>query len=68
MAEYEVELILDKRGKSRTGPAEYLVKWKGYHVKESTWEPAANLTHCPQALAQFCSPVGKGRKKSIKMD
>ncbi|KAJ8125398.1 hypothetical protein O1611_g8242 [Lasiodiplodia mahajangana] len=56
--EYEVELILDTRKKS--GATEYLVKWKGYHVKESTWEPAANLTHCAQALKEFRS--GGSRK------
>lgn len=51
--EYEVELILDSRKKS--GTTEYLVKWKGYHVKDNTWEPAANLTHCAQALKNFNS-------------
>ncbi|GAW11714.1 hypothetical protein ANO14919_010640 [Xylariales sp. No.14919] len=51
--EYEVELILDTRKKS--GTTEYLVKWKGYHVSDSSWEPAANLTHCARALKEFRS-------------
>ncbi|KAJ2976296.1 hypothetical protein NUW58_g8121 [Xylaria curta] len=51
--EYEVELILGTRKKA--GKTEYLVKWKGYHVKDNTWEPAANLTHCSGALKQFRS-------------
>lgn len=51
--EFEVELILGTR--KRSGITEYLVKWKGYHVKENTWEPAANLTHCAQALKEFNS-------------
>ncbi|KAF2968335.1 hypothetical protein GQX73_g5248 [Xylaria multiplex] len=56
-AEYEVELILDTRKKS--GTTEYLVKWKGYHVSQNSWEPAANLTHCAQKLQEFRS----GKKK-----
>ena len=54
--EYEVEDILDYR-LSRTGP-EYLVKWLGYPVFESTWEPAANLTNCPDILAAFKARKG----------
>ena len=33
--EYEVETILNKR-KLRSRDTEYLVKWRGYHVKEAT--------------------------------
>ena len=33
--EYEVETILNKR-KLRSQGTEYLVKWRGYHVKEAT--------------------------------
>ena len=33
--EYEVETILNKR-KLRSQDTEYLVKWRGYHVKEAT--------------------------------
>ena len=41
--EYEVEDILDSRS-CRSGP-EYLVKWVGYPVFESTWEPVAHLAN-----------------------
>ena len=34
--EYEVDTILNKR-KLRSRDTEYLVKWRGYHVKEVTW-------------------------------
>jgi hypothetical protein len=54
-AEYEVELILKSRQNKKTGTPEYLVKWKGYHVKDNTWEPEQNLTHCAKALKEFCS-------------
>lgn len=39
--EYVVEQITDKRLKN--GRTEYLVKWQGYPVSESTWEPIENL-------------------------
>lgn len=31
---------------------EYLIKWEGYAVSESTWEPKQNL-NCPQLLKDF---------------
>ena len=46
--EYEVEDILDSR-LGHSGP-EYLVKWLGYPVFESTWEPASHLANAPDVL------------------
>ena len=37
-----VEKILDKRT-ADNGGTEYLIKWKGYSDKDSTWEPQKNL-------------------------
>ena len=53
--EYEVEDILDHRshGRGRLLCMEYLVKWRGYLVFESTWEPEANLTNCACTLAMY---------------
>ncbi|KAJ8945870.1 hypothetical protein NQ318_002710 [Aromia moschata] len=31
----------------------FLVKWKGYPVDHSTWEPLEHLTHCSLILTQF---------------
>ena len=45
--EFEVEDILDHR--DRRGTREYLLKWKGYNVFESSWEPAHHL-NCPVIL------------------
>jgi Chromo (CHRromatin Organisation MOdifier) domain len=39
--EYLVETILDSR-KVRN-KTQYLVKWKGYPIYESTWEPEENV-------------------------
>ncbi len=46
--EFEVENFLQKpvyRNK-----VEYLVKWKGYDVCDSTWETLSNLTNCKNLL------------------
>ena len=53
--DYEVEKVLDSRPdeKSLTGEKQYLVKWKGYGDDENTWEPARNLNHAADAIADF---------------
>lgn len=50
-----MEDILDMRvvRKGRSQRREFLVKWKGYSVVDSTWEPEGNLTHCRDVLASF---------------
>ncbi|XP_024542312.1 chromodomain-helicase-DNA-binding protein 2 isoform X1 [Selaginella moellendorffii] len=60
--EWEVESILEDRLAcgGRRG-REYLVKWKGYSVQESTWEPRANLTHVSRLLKEF---INRKKKKS----
>ena len=50
--EYEVEKILDKR--TYYGKIQYLIKWKGYPISESSWEPESNL-NCPELLKDFNS-------------
>ena len=53
-AVFTVERILAKRG---TGArARYLVKWSGYPLWESTWEPA-NLKNARDALAEYHTRV-----------
>ena len=42
--EYRPEAILDIRVNPKTGELEYLIKWVGYSVSESTWEPCSNFT------------------------
>ncbi|KAL3688559.1 hypothetical protein R1sor_014868 [Riccia sorocarpa] len=49
--EYEVEVIL--RSRRRKNQTEYLVKWKGYHVSESTWLKEGDLEHAQEVLEEF---------------
>ncbi len=53
--EFEVENILDVRSvhRGRGQRVEYLVKWAGYPVFDSTWEPLSNLTNCESILSAF---------------
>ena len=47
---WKISLIIVLVWRGRT---EYLVKWRGYSVFESTWEPEANLTNCARTLAMY---------------
>ena len=46
-----VEGILAKRGQGRQ--KKFLVKWSGYTIRESTWEPAVGLERVEAAIAAF---------------
>jgi len=48
--EYEVEEILDMR--THYGKKQYLIKWKGYSIDESSWEPEENLNY-DELLKEF---------------
>lgn len=49
--EWEVEEILDSRKSHHR--LEYLVKWQGYDVSESTWESSRNLENSPKLVKAF---------------
>ena len=50
--EFLVDQILKSRGTGRT--REYLVKWRGYPVREATWEPRAPLmVRCGDMIRAF---------------
>jgi Chromo (CHRromatin Organisation MOdifier) domain len=48
--EYLVETILDSR--MVRNKTQYLVKWKGYPIYESTWEPEENVQGS-EAIEEF---------------
>ena len=47
---YAVEAITKKR--LRKGKPEYLIKWKGWSARDSTWEPEENILD-PRLIQQF---------------
>ena len=60
--EYEVETILNKR-KLRSRDTEYLVKWRGYHVKEATWVPSSDLRNAKKAVQDFEGRAKPGKRQ-----
>jgi len=61
--DYEVENILDKRGKGKK--LEYLVKWKNFEKKEDqTWEPMENLTESLELVEKFEKEHDEKRDKA----
>ena len=59
--EYEVEGIMDFCWKGQH--LEYLIHWKGYPEEEHTWEPAGNLTHAKEAIAEFYQNMPQAPQK-----
>ena len=60
--EYEVETILNKR-KLRSQDTEYLVKWRGYHVKKATWVPSSDLGNAKKAVQDFEERAKPGKRQ-----
>jgi hypothetical protein len=49
--EFEVEFIISHR--RQRGKSQYLVKWLGWPLSESTWGDEKQLTTCDSALKHF---------------
>ncbi|KAJ9071787.1 M-phase phosphoprotein 8 [Entomophthora muscae] len=56
--EYEVEYIHSNQ--THYQKPQYYVKWKGYPLEESTWEPLSNLTNAQEAIQIY--PNKKNQK------
>jgi hypothetical protein len=52
---FEAERVLEGRKVKRRGRWvwEYLVLWRGQPVSEASWEPAGNLSECPELIADW---------------
>ena len=48
---YYIERILDKR--KVNGKYEYKIKWEGYPLNQSTWEPLENLQTAMELVNEF---------------
>lgn len=49
--EYYVEKVLDK--KIEDGEVKYLIKWEGWSIDQSTWEPIENLNNINHLIEDF---------------
>ncbi|EYC20811.1 hypothetical protein Y032_0021g439 [Ancylostoma ceylanicum] len=58
---YVVEAVINKR-KAKDGKVEYLLKWQGFPLEESTWEPEENVA-CHELIAEFERKRSKVEKK-----
>jgi hypothetical protein len=56
--EYIVEGIMDLR-KTKGGEWGYLVKWKGYGLEESIWEPGETLKNAQKPLLEYRKSLKK---------
>ena len=63
---YEVEEIIGK--KKIRGKYYYLVKWKGYSLNESTWEPLENLDYANELIEEFNKYIDDKSKNKNKLE
>lgn len=61
--EYEVEDIIGKRT-TQKGQTQYLIKWEGYPVDESTWEPAENLNKIKSLIRLYEENIKKNSEEN----
>ena len=60
---YEVEKILDR--KETNGVPLYRIKWKGYPLSASSWEPLENLDTVLDMVQEFDSQKGLPSKPAV---
>ncbi len=68
---YNIEKILDRR--KVNGRFEYKIKWEGYPMSQSTWEPMKNLETAKELVEEYnlSHPIltqPKSKTKSVKKD
>lgn len=60
---YQVERLLKKRIDKKTKKVEYLTKWVGYSIKDSTWEPEEKLKQVKYVIDNFEENYDNNGKK-----
>jgi len=63
--EYEVEQIVGKQVLSNV--IFYQVKWKGFSMDETTWEPAENLENAPMKIRDYENSLLEKKKPKGKL-
>ena len=61
---YNIEKILDRR--KTNGKFEYKIKWEGYPMSQSTWEPMKNLESAKELVEEYdrIHPITAQQKSS----
>ncbi len=66
-AKYKVEQILDARQRGQGHKTHYYVKWKGFPMSDSMWEPPEHLNNAQDLISDFyrLHPMADGVPKEI---
>ncbi len=64
-AKYKVEQILDVRRQGQGCKLQYYIKWKGFPMSDSTWEPPEHLNNAQDLITDFyrLHPMAEGAPK-----
>jgi hypothetical protein len=62
--EFEVEQVLDHRWNAKKKKYEYLIKWKGYHDHDATWEIEENMRNSKEILDDYVVETDSLHKKA----
>lgn len=64
--EYEVEKILDIQ-KKKNGSVIYKVKWVGYDICDSTWEPEENLENAKELIQNYTRELENHQNENMML-
>jgi len=66
-AKYEVEQILDVDQRGQGCKVHYYIKWKGFPMSDSMWEPKEHLSNAQDLITNFyrLHPMADGAPKDV---